>query len=229
MWPTLAEEPATFRRASHFDSTGHRKLNHLAQTVTAALIVSVCSASLASAQAQQQIVKVPAAQRALSTVVLSDIAPDGTPIKKPYLVTEKAICAAIPRIPVSGWVGKVMSLNDDDKGNGEQDFIEGTRLKLDVAIGGLSVLSRALVLVNFYAEWMSPSTTQQHPETEFSVGSAFQKTVLGLTEGDSVVFSGSFVPFKSAQACYNAVDASDYFSMFHFSSIRKIGSGLTLE
>jgi hypothetical protein len=198
------------------------RMNYLVRTIVAAFVVGACYVSLARAQTQQS-VRVPEAQRTLSMIVLSDIAPDGTPIKKPYPVFEKAICAAIPRIPVSGWVGKVMLLNDYDKGIGEQDFIEGTRLKLDVATSDLSALSRALVLVNFYAEQISPSTTQPHPETIIPVGSLLQKTVLGLNEGDTVVFSGSFVPFKSARACYDAVDASDYVSMFHFSSIRKRG------
>ena len=42
-----------------------------------------------------------------------------------------------------------------------------------------------------------------------------------------MIFSGTFIPYSSQQACYDLISYATYFSLFRFSTIRKIGWGIT--
>jgi len=204
-------------------------MKHLIRIVTAALVVGVYGASVASAQTQNSI-SVPAAQRALSSIEtkMMELAQKKGG-KADYHPLEKAFCAAIPRGSVSGWVGKVvdMGINEVEMGQ-ENGFTgsapEGSFLMLNVATEG----SHELALGNFYWSAVTYSTTEPHPPTIFPVGSPLNTMRLGLRAGDTVIFSGSFVHFNPTRSlpdpCTYALNTSDYFSLFHFSSIRKVES-----
>lgn len=156
-----------------------------------------------------------------------------------YLPLEKAFCAAIPRGSVSGWVGKVVAVTDEIR----VEAREGNGLTLIPPNGMLLLLNIAtenspeLALGNFYWAGVNDQMTQPHPPTLFPVGSPLYKITLGLKPGDTVVFSGSFVPFtpyralayNAMQSCEYALSRSDYFSLFRFSSIRRVGSGADAE
>src|SRR5665213_1885037 len=99
-------------------------MNHLIRTVTAALVIGVCGASLASAQAQNSI-RVPAAQRALTDIlskynVLYNAAPNDIQGRKIASAFYKEFCAAIPRGSVSGWIGEVKSIDDYTPNKGDK-------------------------------------------------------------------------------------------------------------
>lgn len=207
--------------------------------IAAVFVMVLCWATSATAQTDDTI-NVPPAQRALSALMAKDVSlyADTQNAKPAYPSIERAFCSAIPHGPVSGWIGKVVSITPDEYGEyelneangfGEGTVPQGSFLKLDVATDSLSHLSRALMLGNFYETSITYQTTKPHAPTVFRAGSSLNKTALALNPGDTVMFSGSFVPFRSPRDCYNAVDAGNYFALFRFSSIRKIGSDVTLK
>ena len=125
---------------------------------------------------------------------------------------------------MSGWIGEVKSIDDDTRNKGiKLDFEVSTK---NLVGGGLGI---ELSLGNSYEYRVDDRNTQPHFPTIFPIRSPLYNTASTLGSGDAVVFSGTFVPFTSAQACYDTIGHATYFSLFHFSSIRKIGRGLTLE
>jgi hypothetical protein len=82
--------------------------------------------------------------------------------------------------------------------------------------GGLGV---ELSLGNTYG--ISERNTQQHSPTIIPVGSPLYELASNLREGDAIIFSGTFVPYTSVQACYD--NDTTYFALVSFSSIQKIG------
>lgn len=110
---------------------------------------------------------------------------------------------------------------------------EGIQLDLEVSTDSLqsggSTLGITLDLGNSYGYGVSDQNTRPHPPTIFPVGSPLYNVASTLEHGDIVVFGGTFVPFNSPQACYGTIAYATYFSLFHFSSIRKIGSDPPLE
>jgi hypothetical protein len=212
-------------------------MNHLIRTVTAAIVMALIpGASLVSAQAQKN-VSVPAAQRALSNIVskyseLYDAAPNDIQQKKVASKFRQEFCANIPRGSVSGWIGGVTRIDDNTPD-------KGINLDLEVSTGNLrpsasGALGIELSLGNSDGWVVSnpnahPPTFASTSEVRIRVGSPLYNTASMLRSGDTVAFGGAFVPFSSPQACYATLGGATYFSLFRFSSIRKIGSDLTLE
>jgi hypothetical protein len=201
-------------------------MNHLIRTTAVAIVMGVCGASLASAQTQQS-ARVPAAQRALSNILSKYTKPYEAAFSNAVLQRKiasafhKEFCDAIPRGRVSGWIADVKSVDDDTPN-------KGIKLELWVQTDSFKgLLWEVLELGNYYPNGAyGDENMQPHSPTIFPVGSPLYNTASTLVDGDTVVFGGTFVPFTSAQACYDNIH---YFSLFHFSSIRKIGRGLTLE
>jgi hypothetical protein len=139
-----------------------------------------------------------------------------------YPAFKKEFCAKIPQGSVSGWVGEVNSLDDNSP-------TKGLNLKLgvhtvDLFSGGLGV---ELSLGNNYGYGVSEQKTQPHPPTIIPVGSPLYEAVSTLREGDAIIFSGTFIPYISTQACYD--NDTTYFSLFSFSSVRRIGYDIDLQ
>jgi hypothetical protein len=78
-----------------------------------------------------------------------------------------------------------------------------------------------LTLGNDYAYSVDADNTQPHSPTVIPVGSPLYEAVSNLAEGDTVVFSGTFIPYTSAQDCYD--NDTTYFALFRFSLVQKIG------
>ncbi len=161
------------------------------------------------------------AQRALTAILskynqLSDAAPNDIQKRKIASAFYKEFCAAIPRGRAFGWMGEVSEIDDDAPDKGIQ-------LELDIQTNNLVAgdLGIELSLGNAYRYWVSDDNTRPHSATIFPVGSPLYNTASTLRNGDTVVFSGTFVPFTSAQACYDTIGYATYFSLFKFSSIRK--------
>jgi len=192
--------------------------------VMLALVIGICSASISWAQNG---VQVPAQQRELTRILskyndLHESAPNNIQRDKIDSEFRKEFCAAIPKGEVSGWVGEVNSIdnNSPDK---------GIRLSLgvhtqDLSSGGLGV---ELSLGNYYAYGVDEKNTQPHGPTVIPVNSPLYNTVSMFRSGDTVIFSGTFIPYSSPQACYDSISYATYFSLFRFSTIRKIGWGIT--
>jgi hypothetical protein len=197
-------------------------MSQLPTAIALALVIGVCSASISWAQNG---VQVPAQQRKLTRILskyndLHEGAPNNIQRDKIDLEFRKEFCAAIPRGEVSGWIGEVNSIdnNSPDK---------GIRLSLevhtqDLSSGGLGV---ELSLGNYYAYGVDEQNTQPHGPTVIPVGLPLYNTVSMFRSGDTVIFSGNFIPYSSSQACYD--NDTTYFSLFRFSTIRKIGWGIT--
>ena len=199
-------------------------MSQLPTAITLALIMGVCSTSISWAQNG---VQVPAQQRELTHILskyndLHESAPNNIQRDKTDLKFRKEFCAAIPKGEVSGWVGEVNSIdnNSPDK---------GIRLSLgvhtqDLSSGGLGV---ELSLGNYYAYGVDEKNTQPHGPTVISISSPLYNTVSMFRSGDTVIFGGTFIPYSSQQACYDSISYATYFSLFRFSTIRKIGWGIT--
>jgi hypothetical protein len=193
-------------------------MNKLAAVISAALLAAP---SLASAQG----IHVPPEQRAL-TRLLSQYndreasAPNDIQRKKIEPEFRKAFCAKIPTGDVSGWIGSVNDI-DDDAPN------KGIRLMLEVSTNDLSsgAFGVELSLGNRYAYGVDEENTQPHSPTGIAVGSPLYDKVAMLRPGDTVVFSGAFIPYTSPEACYS--NDTTYFALFRFSSIRKIGTNIS--
>jgi len=193
-------------------------MKHFTRTIAAAFVIGVCGASVASAHTQHSI-RVPAAQRALSNIVskyseLYDAAPNDIQQNKIASEFRQVFCANIPRGGVSGWIGKVWKINDDTPH-------KGIHLDLEVSTDNLKPSVSGALGIGL---WLGNSDTS----ASFQVGSPLYNTASTLRTRETVAFSGTFVPFSSPQACYRSLGESTDFP-FHFSSIRKVGSDLTLE
>lgn len=216
-------------------------MNYLIRTIVAAFVVGACCVSLVSAQAQSS-VRVPAAQRALTSLLVkyndldkgtpSEGPPNEMQSKKIESDFRKHFCAMIPTDSVSGWIGKVNTIDDNSPD-------KGIRLALEVHTNSLSndIINRnggtslgiQLTLGNYYSYGVSAQNTQRHSVTTIPVGSPLYNISSTLRTDDIIMFSGSFVPFSSARACTENLGHSTYFSLFRFSAIRKLGHDLTLE
>jgi hypothetical protein len=189
-----------------------------------ALVMGVWSSPISWAQAQNS-VQVPAQQRELTSILskyndLHESAPNNIQRDKIDLEFRKEFCAAMPRGEVSGWIGEVNSID-----NYSPD--KGIRLSLevhtqDLSSGGLGV---ELSLGNYYAYGVDERNILPHSSTIISVGSPIYNTISALRSGDTVIFSGTFIPYSSPQACYD--NDTTYFALIRFSTIRKIGWGIT--
>lgn len=188
-----------------------------------ALMLSVFGAALSWAQ-EQKSVSVPAEQRALTDILskynaLDQEAPNDIQRKKVYPAFKKEFCAKIPQSSVSGWVGEVYTLDDNSPTKGiNLSLLVHTENLYPGALGvGLWLGTNAV----------SEDSTQPHPPTIIPVGSPLYQVVSNLRNGDTVIFSGSFIPYISTQACYD--NHTNDIASFSFSSIRRIGWGLDLQ
>jgi hypothetical protein len=194
--------------------------------ISLVLALSVGSASLSWAQSQKG-VGAPAEQRELTNILskynnLYESAPNGIQKEKILPAFKKDFCSKIPKGQVSAWVGEVSSIDVDPAG-------EGIRLILSVNTdnifsGGLGV---ELSLGNRYAYGVTDDNTQPHPSTIIPPNSPLFEATSNLRSGDAVIFSGSFVPYTSEQACYD--NDTTYFSLFNFTSIKTIGYDVTIH
>jgi hypothetical protein len=188
------------------------------RAIAAICAIALCITSSVGAQTEKSL-SVPLAQRALSNLVSKysqryDAAPNEIQQNKVLSEYRQAFCAQLPRANVSGWIGDVYRINDYNPN-------KAIYLDLEVSIDNLDSSSSGALGIGL---WLGNSDTS----ALFSVGSPLYKTASTLSNGDTVIFSGAFVPFSAPQACYSSLSRSTEFS-FRFSSIRKIGSGLTLE
>jgi hypothetical protein len=170
-------------------------------------------------------IQVPPQQRALTAILskYNDLRGDApNDIQKDRIDSEfrKAFCAAIPKGDVSGWVGEVNSIDNDTPSKGIQLWL-GVSTH-DLFSGDLGV---DLSLGNSYAYGVSDKNTKPHAETVIPISSPLYRAVSTLRNGDTVIFSGTFIPYSSAQACYE--NDTTYFSLMRFSVVRKIGWGIT--
>jgi hypothetical protein len=142
--------------------------------------------------------------------------------EKVYPAFRKEFCAKIPQGNVSGWIGELITLDDNSP-------TKGINLRLGVHTvnifsGGLGV---ELSLGNKYGYGVSEHNTQPHSPIIIPVGSPLYEVVSNLREGDAVIFSGTFIPYISTQACYD--NDTTYFALFSFSSIQKIGYDIDMQ
>jgi hypothetical protein len=193
-------------------------LNHFIGAITAAAVVAVSCASFASAQ-EEKSVKVPAAQRALSSIVskyseLYDAAPNEIQQDRALSEFRKAFCVRLAGGVVADWIGEVNIVNDYTPN-------KGIHLDLTVSTANLNPSSSGALGIGL---WLGNSDTA----ASMPVGSPLYKAASTLRTGDTVAFSGSFVSLSAPAACTNSLRTSTDFS-FRFSAIRKIGSDLALE
>lgn len=176
--------------------------------------------SLASVCAFAQALTVPAQQKKLTDVLskynaLMGDAPNS--IKRDQVREQyyKAFCAAIPKGTVTNWVGMINTLNDRTPS-------KGINLMLDIHTSSIysGSLGVMLGLGNQYAYGVSEKNTAPHASTVIPYGSPLYNTVVNLREGDTVYFSGSFIPYASEAECWD--NHTSYISLFNFTSIKKI-------
>ena len=194
--------------------------------ILAALALSVCGAHPSWAQTEQT-VTVPSKQRALTSILskyndLYESAPNDIQRDKVSPSFKKEFCENIPKGSVSGWIGEVSSIDDRSPSKGINLYLGVSTY--DLRSGGLGV---ELSLGNRYAYGVSEDNTQPHLPTIIPLNSALFDAVSNLRSGDTVIFSGDFIPYLTTQSCYD--NDTTYFSLFRFSSIRKIGYGLLLH
>jgi hypothetical protein len=205
-------------------------------TVVAAVIVWVSCASPSKAQ-DEALSGIPSAQARLSSLIaqmvaLNSASRSNASTHPDYLPLEQAFCTAIPRGAVSNWVGRVVKITDLSVGDGNGFTVgtlppNGELLLLNVS----TAASQELLLGNFYWMGVSYGMTAAWPPPLFPVGSPLNETTSGLRAGETVIFSGSFLPFTpyppagfrtAIQSCLSALNRGNYFSLFRFSSIRKV-------
>jgi len=190
--------------------------------ITATAVLTVFGAQ--PSRAQTKSVKVPAQQRELSNIhsryeLLELGAPNTIQRDRIEAQHYKEFCAKIPSGNVSGWIGEVEQIDNGTPDKGIQLWLSVATLFLNRP-GGLS-------LGNFYGYGVDRETTQPHEPTLIPVGSPLYEIAANLTVGDTVRFSGTFIPYASPEACYRTF--MTYFSLVRFTSIQRIGWGLVLQ
>lgn len=190
----------------------------------AALTVSLSIATPISAQTRSN-VQIPAQQKALTDILskynnLHESAPNSIQRDRIDSDFKKVFCAAIPKGNVAGWIGDVDTIDNDSPSKGIR-LVLGVSTQ-DLSTGGLGI---ELSLGNFPGYGISARNIKPHAETIIPVGSPLYRVVSNLRSGDTVIFSGTFIPYSSPQACYQ--NDTTYFSLVRFSTIRKIGWGVT--
>lgn len=191
----------------------------IARMVAHSVLAAICLIGNASfAQAQTATPQPPPEEQALMDVLskynrLYDAAPNDIQQAKlsPEFVAE--FCSKIPTSPVSKWVGTIDTLNSSDDG--------GINLKLQLTAENFysSSLGLGLWMGNIDAQYPN---TQPHAATEIAPNTPLFNTVSNMRVGDTVIFSGSFIPFIDSAACQSWVDDSN-FSLFRFSNVQDIG------
>jgi hypothetical protein len=194
-------------------------------TILMALALSVCLASPLWAQTQS--VQVPADQRSLSDILskyndLDTAAPNEIQRKKIEAQFRQEFCAKIPRGDVSGWIGEVGSV--DDRGPDKN-------IRLDLGVNIFDLHSGSfgveLSIGNYYAYGVTRNNTQPHEPTEIPIRSPLYDLTANLRSGDVVRFSATFIPYVSAQACYD--NNTTWFALVRFNSIQKLGWNIRLQ
>ena len=137
---------------------------------------------------------------------IHESAPNDIQRDKIDLEFRKEFCAAIPRGDVSGWIGEVNSIDNNSPDKGIQLSL-GVNTQ-DLSSGGLGV---ELSLGNYYAYGVDRKNTQPHGPTVIPVSSPLYNTVSTFRSGDTVIFSGTFIPYSSQQACYRVDIVRDVF------------------
>ena len=89
------------------------------------------------------------------------------------------------------------------------------------------VLGVELSLGNYYAYGVTGDNTRRHLPTVIPVGSPLYDFAENLRSGDVIRFIGTFIPYISAQACYD--NDTTYFAPVHFDSLQRIGYGAYLH
>ena len=173
---------------------------------------------------QPQCVVVPPRQKELSSIlskynILDEKAPNDIQREKLEPAFRKEFCAKIPQGDVSGWIGGVNTIDNRAPNKGINLTLNVETLSTQSGRFGIE-----LTLGNQYGYGISADNTQAHSPTEISVGSPLYNVVANLAEEDTVVFSGTFIPYASIQNCYD--NDTTYFSLFRFSYVKKIGRKL---
>jgi hypothetical protein len=181
---------------------------------------------VASAQAPGN-VAVPREQRELTNILskyndLYESAPNDIQRRKIEPMLKREFCGAIPKGDVSGWIGEVNSI--DDRSPAKSIGIILAIHTDGLQNGGLGV---ELSLGNEYAYGISEDNTAPHTDTRISQKSPLYDVAANLQNGDTIVFSGTFIPYRTYEDCYN--NDTTYFALVRFSSIRKTGWGLILH
>lgn len=197
-------------------------MSRLWPTILLMLVMSVGATSWAQAQNS---LRVPPQQRRLTDILskynkLYDSAPNDIQSRNIESQFRRAFCSAIPKGKVADWIGQVNSIDDDNRQHGIQLIVEVA--SQDLFPGSLGV---ELSLGNDYAYGVEATNTQHHAPTLIAVGSPLYKTASMFRSGDTIEFSGTFIPYISSLACY--ANDTTYFSLFQFSMIRKIGWGIS--
>ena len=188
------------------------------------IIAAAAAAAMLAGQARAQS-GYPPAQEALITTMSNynqryDGAPNPAQQAKVRAAFDLAFCSTIPKRPVSNWVGSVELLD----AHNDLDAIE-----LDVQIdprhelvtGSLGI---GLLIGNGETLAVNGDVLAPHAQTLITQDSPLYGAASNINEHDRIVFSGSFVPFKSMAACESTVDGASYFALFHFSDIRDVGA-----
>jgi hypothetical protein len=188
--------------------------------------MSICDAIPSWAQSQKSVIA-PAEQRELTNILskyndLYESAPNSIQKKKIEPAFRTEFCAKIPEGHVSGWVGEVNSIDNDSPTNGMRLVLS---VHTDNIISGRFGVE--LSLGNRYAYGVTEENTQPHYSTIIPADSPLFEAASTLRSGDAVIFSGNFIPYTSAQACYD--NDTTYFSLFLFSTIKKIGYDVTIH
>jgi hypothetical protein len=175
---------------------------------------------------QGQGVQVPAEQRALSEILskyneLYHDAPNDIQGNRIEAEFKKEFCAKIPTGDVSGWIGKVASIDDHTPD-------KGINLELDVQTGNLRKGSLGIVLSlgNDYAYGVQQSNTRTHSPTVIPAGSPLYAVTAGLRRLDVIRFNATFIPYSPPQDCYK--NNTSYFSLIRFIKINRIGWNINL-
>lgn len=174
-----------------------------------------------------QSVRVPADQRTLSDILskyndLDAGAPNQIQRDRIGAEFRKEFCAHIPTGDVTGWIGDVGSVNDrgPDKG-----------IQLDMGVNLFDLHSGShgieLSVSNYYSYGVSSQSIQPHPPTVIPVGSPLYEMAANFQHGDVVRFNATFIPYVSAQACYD--NDTTRFGLVRFNSLQKLGWNIHLE
>ena len=194
-------------------------MSQIARVFSALLIIGGLFASLSWGQTQGR-VRVPADQRAL-TDVLSKFneragdAPNDIQREKVDAEFGRAFCAKRPKGDVSGWVGTIESIDDNNPSKG---------ISLHLGINTQNLYSGpfgvGLWVNNDYGIY-GDAYAHNGPPQLIPVGSPLYNAVSTLREGDTVAFSGTVLQYSTEEACYK--DSTVTSLIIRFSSVKKLG------
>jgi len=191
------------------------------------MVATFCICGTSTSWAQTASIKVPADQHVL-TAILSKYnerllnAPNSIGQGKLDAQYRQDFCAHIPQGDVKGWIGSVWSINDREPDKS---------LRLDLSVSTIDLISGPqgiqLSISNSYGYGVDWNNTASHAPTTIPVGSPLYDTVASLRVGDVIRFNATFIPYVSAQACYN--NNTTMFALVRFNFIQRLGYNIRLE